>query len=199
MATEVLIDQSTFNRQTTWNGAAAWQGQLFSPTVGEIWRLTEISGWGGGNTWAAKEGYCGVGICKSFTDWNPNNGMLFGECSAAGLSSAAAPKHTFDMTHSTFGYTSGLLLDSDHLYFLYFRLGAASAGSQMHSSNTVYDRHANTEDGMDSANSGGTWTKPAGWLIGGAGDTTMRFQLVGEKVDTSGGGGASHLLGNWSI
>ena len=191
---EVLIDQTTKLGQTVWNGAAAWQGQLWTPDAGEIWRVTEISGYGDANTWKAKEGYCGLGICNSFTDWDPNNGLLLGgECTFANLVSSGG-KHTFDMT-SISGFSNGILCASDHLYFFYFRLAASSAGAQCHSS-SGYAPHANAV-AIDSSDSGGTWSKPASWI---SGSDDLRFEMVGTKVEASSGAGTQVAAGNyWSF
>lgn len=194
MATEVLIDQTTKLGQTNWAGGSAWQGQLFLPPPGEIWRLTEISGYGDGNTWQAKQGNVAIGICNSKTDWNPNNGYKLIEINYFGCTSNS-PKHTFDLTHSSGGLPNGLLVNSDHMYWFYFRLNASSAGAQCHSSaGYAPDGASITVEAIDSSNAGGTWNRPATWL---SAPNDLRFELVGEKIGT--GGGATSILGPWII
>lgn len=184
---EVLIDQTIKYNQTNWFGGSTYQGQLFSPTVGEIWIVTEISGYGDNDDWDAYNAYCHIGICKSFSDWNPNNGLQFGStnsCTSVGL------KHSFDMT-TVSGYPNGLYLFSDWLYYFYFRIVAGGFSGKCEGSQN-YDRHANTTS-IDSSNGGGTWNKPNTW---GAPD--LRFEMVGTKVES--GGGVSNLMyPTWSF
>lgn len=199
MAVEVLIDQTTKVFQTNWNGEPAWEGQIWKPTAGEIWRITAISGFGGGVQWDVGNGSCSVGICASTSDWNPNNGYNLMTIAVAGCTSNPdgdnVQKHEFDLTHSSGDYPEGLICYGDHLYFFYFRCNAAT---QCFASKD-YNPLAICK-GIDSANSGGTWNSPASWL-GPSDSSDLMFEMKGEKVTFGGGGGGAQHMTNpqWSM
>jgi hypothetical protein len=162
------VDQSTFVGSTSWNGGSALQGQLFTAPAGEVWYLESVSGYGGENPWDEHGPSCHIGVCASFSDWNPNNGTKLAICSSC-VSSGV--EHVFDIT-TVSGFSDGMLITPDKLYYLYF--ATATPAGQIHSS-SGYDRHANTA-AIDSSDGGATWNKPATW---GAED--LRFKLYGKR------------------
>ena len=203
---EVLIDQTTNAFQTNWGGGASYEGQLFTVPSGELWWVEEISvfgdGIGAGEDWNTYGAYCHIGICKHWTDLNPNNGFQYGWAVGCVDSGGSEKKHTWNMKATTNGlpnpqYPNGILCYPANMYYFYVRIadsGFSSAGGGNIRGSVGYAEHASCK-AIDSSNSGGTWNIPASWVTD---PNDLRFEMVGTKA--GGGGGASFgASGNWSF
>jgi len=194
---EVLVDQTTKAFQTNWNNSATRSGQLFLPPAGETWRITEISVYGAGN-WVAGECYLAIGVCKTKTYWNPNNGFRLGEYSYLRLTDDGE-KHTWDLTSlngDSHGYSDGWLVDYSNLWWFAIRHVAGAFSGTIHGSTGYAPAGASaTIEAFDSNNSGGTWNKPATWVTT---PNDLRFEIQGEQVAAA--GGAQHNTNpTWSF